>query len=160
MMRRVRVSAKVDYAVRACVELAAAQDRAEAVRPVKAEALARAQEIPLKFLENILQGLRQAGLVESRRGPEGGHLLARPAAEIALADVIRAIDGPLAGVGGRRPEDVAFAGAAEPMQEVWVAVRASLRRVLENVSLADVAAGEMPAHVGELTADPGAWDRR
>ena len=154
-----RISAKVDYAVRACVELAAAQEREEPARPVKAEALARTQEIPLKFLENILQRLRQAGIVESRRGPDGGHLLARPAAQIALADVIRAIDGPLAGVGGRRPEDVAFPGAAEPMQEVWVAVRASLRRVLENVSLADVAAGDTPAHVAELIADPGAWDR-
>src|SRR6185436_13413864 len=96
MIRRVRVSAKVDYAVRAAVELAAAQDSPEPKRPVKAEALARAQDIPLKFLENILQGMRQAGLIESRRGPDGGHLLARPAAEIALADIIRAIDGPLA----------------------------------------------------------------
>jgi len=156
----VRISAKVDYAVRACVELAVAQARETPPRPVKAEALARAQEIPVKFLENILQGLRQAGLVESRRGPDGGHLLARPAAEIALADVIRAIDGPLAGVSGRRPEQVTFPGAAEPLQEVWVAVRASLRRVLENVTLADVAAGELPAQVGELVADPGAWDRR
>ena len=155
-----RISAKVDYAVRACVELAAAQGGDDPGRPVKAEALARAQEIPLKFLENILQGLRQAGIVESRRGPEGGHLLARPAADIALADVIRAIDGPLAGIGGRRPEDVTFRGAAEPLHEVWIAVRASLRRVLEGVSLADVAAGEMPGHIGELTADPGAWDRR
>jgi Rrf2 family protein len=156
----VRISAKVDYAVRACVELAVAQEREGPPRPVKAEALARAQEIPLKFLENILQGLRQAGLVESRRGPDGGHLLARPAADIALADVIRAIDGPLAGISGRRPEEVTFPGAAEPLGEVWIAVRASLRRVLEGVSLADVAAGEMPAHIGELIADPGAWDRR
>ena len=156
----VRVSAKVDYAVRACVELAVAQGNDEPLRPVKADALARAQEIPVKFLENILQGLRQAGIVESRRGPDGGHLLARPAAEIAVADVIRAIDGPLAGISGRRPEDVTFPGAAEPMQQVWVAVRASLRRVLENVSLADVAAGAMPAQIGELIADPGAWDRR
>jgi Rrf2 family protein len=156
----VRISAKVDYAVRACIELAVAQERDGPVRPVKAEALARAQEIPVKFLENILQGLRQAGLVESRRGPDGGHLLARPAADIALADVIRAIDGPLAGIGGRRPEDVTFPGAAEPLREVWIAVRASLRRVLENVSLADVAAGDMPEHIAELVADPGAWDRR
>jgi Rrf2 family protein len=156
----VRISAKVDYAVRACVELAYAQNHHETPRPVKAEALARAQEIPVKFLENILQGLRQAGLVESRRGPDGGHLLARPAADIALADVIRAIDGPLAGVGGRRPQDVTFPGAAEPMLEVWVAVRASLRRVLENVSLADIVAGRLPPHIGELTADPGAWDTR
>jgi Rrf2 family protein len=156
----VRVSAKVDYAVRACVELAVAQQAEEPLRPVKAEALSRAQDIPLKFLENILQGLRQAGIVESRRGPEGGHLLARPASEISLADIIRAIDGPLAGVSGRRPEDVTFTGTAEPLLDVWIAVRASLRRVLEGVSLADVASGEMPDHIVELTADPGAWIRR
>ena len=155
-----RVSAKVDYAVRASVELAAAQQGDEPERPVKAEALARAQDIPLKFLENILQGLRQAGLVDSRRGPDGGHLLARPAREISLADVIRAIDGPLAGVGGRRPEEVEFRGTAEPLREVWIALRASVRRVLEEVSLADVAAGTVPGHVSELTDDPGAWDRR
>jgi Rrf2 family protein len=155
-----RVSAKVDYAVRASVELAAAQSGDDAGRPVKAEALARAQDIPVKFLENILQGLRQAGIVESRRGPEGGHLLARPASEIALADVIRAIDGPLAGVSGRRPEEVEFKGTAEPLRDVWIAVRASVRRVLEEVSLADVAAGTVPSRVLDLTADPGAWDRR
>jgi Rrf2 family protein len=156
----VRVSAKVDYAVRAAVELAAAQSSPDAARPVKAEALARAQDIPLKFLENILQGLRQAGLIESRRGPDGGHLLARPAAEIALADIIRAIDGPLAGVGGRRPEELEFSGSAEPMRDVWIAVRASLRRVLEEVTLADVAAGTLPDHVARLTSDPGAWVKR
>ena len=155
-----RISAKVDYAVRASVELAAAQDGDDPARPVKAETLARAQDIPVKFLENILQGLRQAGIVESRRGPEGGHLLARPAADIALADVIRAIDGPLAGVGGRRPEELEFKGTAEPLREVWIAVRASVRRVLEEVSLADVASGTVPSRVTELTADPGAWDRR
>jgi Rrf2 family protein len=156
----VRISAKVDYAVRASVELAAAQNGDEPARPVKAEALARAQDIPVKFLENILQGLRQAGIVESRRGPEGGHLLARPASEIALADVIRAIDGPLAGVSGRRPEDVEFKGTAEPLRDVWIALRASVRRVLEDVTLADVASGTVPGRVTELTADPGAWDRR
>jgi len=156
----VRVSAKVDYAVRASVELAAAQAGAEPERPVKADALARAQDIPVKFLENILQGLRQAGIVDSRRGPEGGHLLARPAADISLADVIRAIDGPLAGVSGRRPEEVDFHGSAAPLQEVWIALRASVRRVLEEVSLADVAAGEIPAHVSALTGDPGAWEKR
>jgi Rrf2 family protein len=157
----VRVSAKVDYAVRAAVELAAAQATQEDPRrPVKAEALARAQGIPVKFLENILQGLRQAGIIESRRGPEGGHLLARPAAEIALADVIRAIDGPLAGVGGRSPDGLHYEGSAEPMRDVWIAVRASLRRVLDEVTLADVAAGELPAHVIALTEDPGAWAKR
>ena len=155
-----RVSAKVDYALRASVELAAAQGGEDPARPVKAEALARAQAIPVKFLENILQGLRQAGIVVSRRGPEGGHLLARPAAEISLADVIRAIDGPLAGVSGRRPEEVEFTGTAEPLRDVWIAVRASLRRVLEEVSLADVASGAVPSHITALTADPGAWARR
>jgi Rrf2 family protein len=156
----VRVSAKVDYAVRASVELAAAQGGDEPDRPVKADALARAQDIPVKFLENILQGLRQAGIVDSRRGPDGGHLLARPAADISLADVIRAIDGPIVGVSGHRPEDVEFRGAAAPLQEVWIALRASVRRVLEEVSLADVASGNVPEHVSELTGDPGAWEKR
>lgn len=160
MIVGVRVSAKVDYAVRASIELAAAQRRGDAQRPVKAEALARAQAIPLKFLENILQGLRQAGLVESRRGPDGGHLLARPASEISIADVIRAIDGPLAGVGGRRPDELEFSGSAVAMQEVWIAVRSTLRNLLEEVSLADVAAGELPEHVATLTADPRAWAKR
>lgn len=155
-----RVSAKVDYAVRASIELAAAHQRDGPAKPVKAEALARAQEIPLKFLENILQGLRQAGIVESRRGPEGGHLLARPADEISIADVIRAIDGPLAGVGGRRPEELEFGGSAAPMKEIWIAVRSALRNVLEEVTLADVAAGELPDHVAALTADPRAWVKR
>jgi Rrf2 family protein len=156
----VRVSAKVDYAVRAAVELAAAQASDEPQRPMKADAIARAQAIPVKFLENILQGLRQAGLIESRRGPEGGHLLARPAAEIAIADVIRAIDGPLAGVGGRSPDQLHYEGSAEPMREIWIAVRASLRRVLDEVTIADVAAGKLPASVTELTEDPGAWAKR
>lgn len=155
-----RISAKVDYAVRASIELAAAQGTSDGARPVKAEALARAQAIPLKFLENILQGLRQAGLVESRRGPDGGHLLARPASEISIADVIRAIDGPLAGVGGRRPDELEFTGSAVPMREIWIAVRSTLRNLLEEVSLADVASGELPEHVAALTADPRAWAKR
>ena len=127
---------------------------------MKAESVAEAQAIPRKFLDNILQGLRQAGIVESRRGPEGGHRLARPAGEVAIADVIRAIDGPLANVGGRSPDGVAFPGPAASLREVWVAVRASLREVLETVTLADVASGALPAHVAELTALPGAWERR
>ena len=158
-----RVSAKVDYAVRASVELAVAQEREldrAGPRPVKAETIAAAQDIPLKFLESILQGLRQAGIVESRRGVGGGHLLARPAAEISVADVIRAIDGPLAGVGGRRPDQLEFSGSAEPLKEVWIAVRSTLRNLLEEVSLADVAAGELPEHVTALTADPRAWVKR
>jgi Rrf2 family protein len=150
----VRISAKTDYAVRAMAELAACCD---GDHPVKAERLADAQDIPLNFLENILGQLRQAGLVASRRGPEGGFLLARPAAEIAVADVIRAIDGPLAGVSGRRPETLEYSGAAAPMRETWVAVRASLRDILERVTLADLAAGELPEHVVALTKDPDAW---
>lgn len=152
-----RVSAKVDYALRAAAELAAAQD---AGVPTKAEALARSQDIPVKFLENILQSLRHAGVVQSKRGPDGGHLLARPAKEISLADVIRAIDGPLAGVAGVSPDQLEFGGAAEPMRDVWVAVRASLRSVLEHVTLADVAAGKLPVPVAKLVADPDAWERR
>jgi Rrf2 family protein len=152
----VRISAKTDYAVRAAAELAAA----EPDRPVKAERVADAQGIPLPFLENILGELRHAGLVQSRRGPEGGFLLARPAAEIAVADVIRAIDGPLAGVAGERPEDLSYSGAAEGLRETWVAVRASVRSVLEHVTLADLAKGDLPAAVRTLTRDRDAWVRR
>jgi Rrf2 family protein len=148
-----RVSAKTDYALRATVELAAAP----AGTPVKGERLATSQSIPLRFLENILLQLRHAGIVESRRGADGGYKLARPAAEITLADVIRAIDGPLAGVSGQRPETLDFKGRSEPLREVWVAVRASLRSVLEQVTLADVAAGELPPNVRELTEAPDAW---
>src|SRR6266487_2849518 len=126
-----RVSAKVDYALRACAELAAAGEG-----PVKGDRLAQSQEIPLKFLENILLDLKHAGLVQSQRGAEGGYWLARPAEEISLADVIRAVDGPLANVRGVRSEQVAYAGSAERLRDVWVAVRASLRGVLEQVTLA------------------------
>jgi len=124
---------------------------------VKGERLATSQSIPLRFLENILLQLRHAGIVESRRGADGGYRLARPAAEITLADVIRAIDGPLAGVSGARPETLDFQGRSEPLRDVWVAVRASLRSVLELVTLADVAADELPEHVRELVAEPDAW---
>jgi Rrf2 family protein len=148
-----RVSAKTDYALRAAVELAAAPEGAQ----VKGERLATSQSIPLRFLENILLQLRHAGIVESRRGAEGGYRLARPASEISLADVIRAIDGPLAGVSGRRPETLDFRGRSEPLREVWVAVRASLRGVLENVTLADVANNELPDNVRDLVAEPDAW---
>ncbi len=148
-----RVSAKTDYAIRAALELAAAPDE----RPVKGERIATAQAIPLRFLENILMQMRQAGLVESRRGADGGYRLAKPAAEVTLAQVIRAIDGPLAGVSGARPETLGFAGVAEPMRDVWIAVRASLRGVLEQITLADVVAGELPEHVRALLADDDAW---
>ena len=148
-----RVSAKTDYAIRAALELAAAPDE----RPVKGERIATAQAIPLRFLENILMQLRQAGLVESRRGADGGYRLAKPAGDVTLAQVIRAIDGPLAGVSGARPETLGFAGVAEPMRDVWIAVRASLRGVLEQITLADVVAGELPEHVRALLADDDAW---
>lgn len=147
-----RVSAKADYAIRAMIELAAAGDG-----PVKAERISQAQEIPIKFLENIMSDLRNAGLVRSQRGTEGGYWLARPADEINLAQVIRTVDGPLANVRGHRPEEVAYAGAAEPLREVWVAVRASLRRVLESVTLADIVQGELPPEVQSLAADTDAW---
>src|SRR5436305_3243214 len=116
-----RVSAKVDYALRACAELAAAGDG-----PVKGERIAQAQQIPFKFLENILLELKHAGLVQSQRGAEGGYWLARGSDEITLADVIRAVEGPIANVRGLRPEQVEYAGAAEPLREVWIAVRANL----------------------------------
>jgi Rrf2 family protein len=153
---RVRVSAKVDYALRAAAELAAADGDGL----VKAERIAEAQDIPRKFLDNILQDLRHAGLVESRRGPEGGHRLAKPAEEITVADVFRAIDGPLAGIGGRPPEEVEYAGPAAALQTTWIALRANLRSVLERVTLAELAAGDLPADVLALTEDPDAWQRR
>ena len=148
-----RVSAKADYALRAAAELAAAEGKG----PVKGEQLARAQSIPPKFLENILLELRHAGLVSSQRGAEGGYWLARPADEITLAEVIRAVEGPLANVRGTRPESLEYQGTAEPLRNVWIAVRASLRRVLESVTLADVAHGELPASLDDLVADPEAW---
>lgn len=148
-----RVSAKVDYALRAAAELAAAPDG-----PVKGERISQAQGIPLKFLENILLELRHHGLVQSQRGADGGYWLARPAAEITIAEVIRAVEGPLANVRGARPETLEYEGAAEPLRDVWVAVRANLRAVLESVTLADVAAGELPDDVAAITRDPTAWE--
>ena len=150
-----RISAKADYAVRAAVELAASADG-----PTKGDAIAQSQGIPLKFLENILGDLRQAGLVRSQRGSDGGYWLNRPPEEITVADVIRAVEGPLAAVRGRRPEDVAYDGPAEPLIQVWIAVRANLRAVVEHVTLADVAAGRLPEHVRELAGDPEAWVTR
>jgi Rrf2 family protein len=150
----VRTTAKADYAVRAAIELAAAGDM------ITAEQIAQAQGIPLNFLENILRDLRRAGLVESRRGQAGGYLLAREADEISLADVIRAVEGPLANVRGYPPEDLAYGGSAAKLRDVWIALRASVRSVLEQVTLADVASGELPAHVDELIRDSDAWVRR
>jgi len=129
----VRVSAKVDYALRACLELAASPPG-----PVKGERIATAQAIPPKFLENILLDLRQAGVVASRRGVEGGYWLARPAEEISVADVIRAVEGPIASVRGERPENVAYEGSAAALRETWLDLRAAMRGVLEETSLADL----------------------
>ena len=151
-----RISAKADYAVRAAVELAAATGE----RPVKAERIATAQGIPLNFLENILGELRHAGIVRSQRGAEGGYWLAKPAKEISVADIIRAVEGPLAAVRGEAPEDIVFSGSAESLGRLWVAVRASLRGVLENVTLADLVDGKLPARVDKLADDPEAWVRR
>lgn len=148
-----RISAKADYAVRAAVHLATAQDG----KPTKGDAIATAQAIPLKFLENILADLRHAGLVRSQRGSEGGYWLVGDAAEISVADVIRAVEGPMASIRGQRPEDVPYAGSAEALQQVWIAVRANLRAVLEATTLADVAAGALPQHVRDLAAAPDAW---
>ena len=149
-----RTTAKADYAVRAAVELAAVGGLANA------EQIAQAQDIPLNFLENILRDLRRAGIVESRRGQAGGYALARPADTISVADVIRAVEGPLANVRGQAPESLAYPGAAGKLREVWVALRANIRAVLEGVTLADVARGELPAPVEELTRDADAWVRR
>jgi Rrf2 family protein len=148
-----RVSAKVDYALRATAELAAASDG-----PVKGEQIASAQGIPLKFLENILLELRHHGLVHSQRGTEGGYWLARPAEKITLAEVIRAVEGPLANVRGERPEAVSYRGPAKSLQDVWIAVRANLRAVLETVTVADVAAGALPSEIESISADPRAWE--
>jgi Rrf2 family protein len=149
----VRVSAKADYAVRAALELAATSGS----RPLKRDQISVAQRIPSKFLETIMLELKHAGIVKSTRGAEGGYALARPADDISVADVIRAVDGPLANVRGERVENVAYEGAASSLRDLWIAVRATLRQVLESTSLQDVVEGELPDQVRELTADPEAW---
>ena len=146
------ISAKADYAVRAAIHLASSS-----VFPVTSESIATTQGIPAKFLEAILVQLKQGGLVRSRRGAHGGYWLSRPAAEITVADVYRAVEGPMALVRGERPENVVYAGSAEPLREVWVAVRASLREVLENVTLADLASGTVPPAVRDRVEAPEAW---
>ncbi|MFE7798332.1 RrF2 family transcriptional regulator [Nocardia sp. NPDC057440] len=177
------ITAKVDYAVRTLLEIARAPRVSQAQPPadvpaldatplaqagpvitaaavVKADVIATAQRIPPKVLETVLAELRRADLVISRRGPDGGYWLARPPAEISIADVIRAIEGPLASVRGERPEDVNYPGAAEPLQQVWIALRVNIRAVLENVSIQDIALDELPGFIDALTEDPGAWARR
>jgi Rrf2 family protein len=150
-----RISAKADYAVRAAVEMAAAGDE-----PVKGEAMAEAQDIPLQFLEHILLELKHARLVRARRGARGGYWLAKPPEEITLASVIRAVEGPLANIQDQAPEQTSYPGNAERLSDVWIAVRASLRRVLENVTIADLRDGSIPEEVLELTRDEGAWVTR
>src|SRR2546429_1324802 len=134
------VTAKADYAVRAVVDLAGSRQDA----PRMVDELARAQGIPVSFLENILTQLRSSGIVRSQRGPEGGYWLAQPADEVSLAQVIRAVEGPLVGVRGQRPEEVTYTGTAESLQQVWIALRANLRKVLEHVTVQQVAQGRLP----------------
>jgi Rrf2 family protein len=148
-----RISAKADYAVRATAELAAVELGAT----LKAEQVALAQDIPLKYLLNILVELKHAGLVQSHRGSEGGYALARPATSITIADVIRAVEGPLATVHDTRPEALRYRGAAAELQAVWVAVRSSLREVLEQVTLADLVGRSLPAPVLMLADRTEAW---
>lgn len=150
-----RVSARVDYAVRALAELAAAGEG-----PVKGDAIATRQGVPVNFLENILADLRRAGIVASQRGAVGGYWLAVPAGNVTVADVIRTVEGPLADVRGEALEDLDYPGPAESLRAVWVATRASLRAVLEQVTIADVAAGRLPDVVQRLTATDDAWVRR
>ena len=150
-----RISAKVDYAVRAALELAASGGE-----PIKGEAIADAQGIPLKFLENILGELKHTGIVSSRRGAQGGYWLAKPADEVNLADIVRAVEGPLASVRGQSPETLKYKGEAEPLQKVWIALRANIREVMEDTSLADVVGGKLPSEVRELSEPAEAWSQR
>jgi Rrf2 family protein len=151
-----RITAKADYAVRATLELAGSDDG----QPVKGERIAEAQEIPLQFLEHILLDLKHHELVKAKRGIRGGYWLARKPDEITVADVIRAVEGPLANIHDVFPEDTEYPGNAERLRDVWVAVRANLRGVLEGVTLADVQSGNLPAPITSLLEDPDAWDRR
>ncbi|WP_405445053.1 RrF2 family transcriptional regulator [Streptomyces erythrochromogenes] len=148
-----RISARADYAVRAALQLAASAGDG----PLKAEAIADAQDIPHKFLEGILNDMRRGGLVLSQRGGNGGYRLAKPAASISIADVIRVVDGPLVSVRGVRPPDLSYTGAAESLLPLWIALRSNVREILEGVSLADVAASDLPADVSALTDTPDAW---
>ena len=151
-----RISAKADYAVRAALELAAAPEG----EPVKGERLADAQQIPLQFLEHILLELKHARLIQARRGARGGYWLARKPEDITIADVIRAVEGPLANIHEHAPEDLHYAGSAERLRDLWVAVRAALRSVLENVTLAELASGDLPWRIDAIINDPQAWLKR
>ena len=153
------VSAKADYGMRAALELAVAF-AADPRKLTKGEEIATRQDIPMKFLEGILRQLRQSGIVASQRGADGGYRLDRDPAHVTIADIVRALDGPLAAVRGQRPEILDYPGPSEHLREVWIAVRASLRQVLENLTLADVAGGDFPDSIQSLLAEPGAWERR
>ena len=156
-----RITAKVDYAVRAAIELArAAPDDGGRSAPVKGQHLATSQGIPVKFLENILAELKRSGIVASLRGADGGYWLARPAREVSVADIIRAVEGPLADVRGVRPDQLELGADLEALQRMWIAVRANLRAVLDQVSLEDLRAGRLPAAVDCLADDPEAWTLR
>jgi Rrf2 family protein len=150
-----RVSARVDYAVRALTELAAA-----GAGPVKGETIASRQAIPVNFLENILSDLRRAGIVASQRGSTGGYWMSVPPESVTIADVVRIVEGPLADVRGAPPEDLDYAGPAAALREVWVATRANLRAVLEAVTIGDLACGRLPDLVKELVSETDAWGRR
>ncbi len=147
-----RVSAKVDYAVRAAVEIAASHPD-----PIKRDQIAERQDVPAKFLEAILTELRHARLIQSQRGADGGHKLARPASEITIADIVRAVDGPLASIQGSPPESLNYEGRSAALQYVWVALRTNIRTVLEGVTLADLAEDHLPESIVELTTDPEDW---
>jgi Rrf2 family protein len=149
----VRISVKADYAIRAAAELASVGEEG----PVKAQLIATEEEIPLKFLLNILGDLKRAGIVRATRGVNGGYQLARPPAKVTLAEIIRAVEGPLANVHESRPEELTYAGPSEALRDVWIAVRASLRSVLEHVTVADLAAGKLPRAVTSLSKKPDAW---
>lgn len=151
-----RISAKVDYAVRALIEIAGN----DTTRPRSAEAISTAQDIPRDFLLAVLADLRRAGIVASQRGQAGGWVLLTPADRISVADVIRAVDGPLVSVHGRAPEDIAYQGSAEALQQVWIAVRSSLREVLEDVTVGHLLAKELPGAAIERTRAEDAWHRR
>ncbi len=152
-----RVSHKVDYGVRIMTTLAA-QATMEPGRPMTSAALAASNDVPPGFIDDILRPLRIAGLLRSQRGGDGGWLLARDAGTISVADVIRAVDGPLASIRGIRPHQLQEAGEREPFVSLWIATRAALRSVLEHVTLADLASGQLPPHIAQLADDPDSWD--
>lgn len=152
------ISARTDYAIRALLMLAQ-EAHAEGV-PISVDTLAQRQALPRKFLESILADLRRGGVVLSQRGSTGGYTLSRPAASISLGDIFRVVDGPLAEVRGLRPHETSYAGVAEHLPVVWVAVRASLRRVLDGTSLEQLLSGELPPEVRSLAKDPQAWQNR